>query len=48
MDIFKAEIGGEAPGPGSLGGADVAEVLWPDGLGGLRARNLKGGWLLCS
>ncbi len=46
MNLFKAEIGGEA-GQGSLGGADVAAVLLPDGLGG-RAFNLKGGWLLCS
>ncbi len=37
MDLYKAEIGGEA------GGADVAAVLWPDGLGG-RTHNLKGGW----
>ena len=45
-----AEIGGETPGPGSLslGGADVTVVLLPGGLGGLRASNLKGGWLLCS
>ena len=48
MDLFKAEIGGEAQGPGSLRGTDVAVVLQPDGLGGLRAGNLKGGWLLCS
>jgi hypothetical protein len=46
MDLFKAVIGGEA-GPGSLGGADVAEVLQPDGQGG-RASKLKDGWMLCS
>ncbi len=49
MDRFEAEIrvSGEAAwGQGSLGGADVAAVLQPDGPGG-RASNLKGGWLLC-
>jgi hypothetical protein len=44
MDLFEAEISCEA-GQESLGGADVAGVLRPDGPGG-RASNLKGGWLL--
>ncbi len=46
--IVAASTGPGQPEALSLGGNDVAAVLQPDGLGGLRACNLKGGWLLCS